>query len=208
MGAEATVVAVPAFFGNRKGAGAYPPAVVDRMPEDRELVMRCRAGEADAFLGLVSAYREPLYRMAYRFLRDHHDALDVAQEAFARAWEKLESYDPARPFATWLMSIGANLARDILRKRGRRNTFVDHDAVRDATGGRGPEAEVAGRDEAERLRRAVAELDEDKRIAVTLRYFEGRSLAEMEEITGIAANTLKVRLFRARRELQEKLEGS
>jgi RNA polymerase sigma-70 factor (ECF subfamily) len=73
-------------------------------------------------------------------------------------------------------------------------------------GGQAPEEGAADREEVERLRRAVDELDDEKRLAVLLRYFEGMSLAEMAEVTGTPANTLKVRLFRARRELFEKLD--
>jgi RNA polymerase sigma-70 factor (ECF subfamily) len=177
------------------------------MPQDRELVERCLSGEAEAFHGLVEVYREPLYRVVYRFLGNHHDALEAAQEAFARAFEKLGTYDVEQPFSTWLFSIAANFSRDLLRKRGRRRLVVDEEAVRGVPGGDGPEGEAERSEEAERLRRAVDELDDDKRLAVVLRYFEGKSMKEIAEITGTAVNTLKVRLFRARRELFARLDG-
>jgi RNA polymerase sigma-70 factor (ECF subfamily) len=177
------------------------------MVGDRELVRRSLAGEAEAFHGLVERYREPLYRVGYRFLGNHHDALEITQEAFARAWEKLERFDLSRPFSTWLFAIAANLSRDILRKRGRRNLVLSDERIRMEPGGPAPEGAAAEREEAERLRRAVAELDEDKRMAIVLRYFEGKSLKEIAEITGTEVNTMKVRLFRARKELQGRLEA-
>ena len=177
------------------------------MVGDRELVAKSLAGEADAFHGLVERYREPLYRVAYRFLGNHHDALEIAEDAFARSWEKLTSYDPDRPFATWLFSIASNLARDVLRKRGRRNLVLSDERIRAEPGGGSPEGSAIEREEAERLRRAVDELDDEKRLAVVLRYFEGKSMKEIAEITGTEANTLKVRLFRARRELEARLGG-
>ena len=72
------------------------------MHKDRELVERCLSGDSSAFHELVERYQEPVYRVVWRFLRNHHDASEIAQEAFARAWQKLASYDLARPFSVWL----------------------------------------------------------------------------------------------------------
>lgn len=176
------------------------------MIEDRELVEQCLAGDVQAFHGLVEQYREPVYRLAWRYLGNHHDALEIAQETFARAFEKLDRFDVTRPFSSWLMTVAANLCRDILRRRGRRPDHYGEEGLRLVPGGEAPEDKAADREEVERLRRAVDELDDDKRLAVLLRYFEGMSLKEMAEVTGTAPNTLKVRLFRARQELFEKLD--
>jgi RNA polymerase sigma-70 factor (ECF subfamily) len=172
---------------------------------DRELVERCLDGETEPFHALVERYQGPVYRVVRRFLRNHDDAMEIVQEAFARAWEKLASFDLARPFSTWLFSVAANLARDLLRKRGRRGEVLDTERIYAAPGRESPEGDVEAREQAERLQAAVDELDEDKRLAVVLRYFEGMALAEIAEITGTPVSTLKVRLFRARKDLMERL---
>jgi len=177
------------------------------MLSDRELVERSLAGEADAFHGLVERYREPLYRLVHRFLGNHHDALEISQEAFARAWEKLESFDLDRSFRVWIFSVAANLARDLLRKRGRRKLVLDDDRVHGVPGGEAPGDAAERTEEAERLHVAVETLDDDKRMAVVLRYFEGMSLKEMADVTGEAIGTLKVRLFRARKDLLSRMDG-
>ncbi|MEN8149072.1 MAG: sigma-70 family RNA polymerase sigma factor [Planctomycetota bacterium] len=168
---------------------------------------RSLAGETEAFHGLVERYRDPLYRLVYRFLPNHHDALEISQETFARAWEKLGTFDTARSFRVWLFSIGANQARDLIRKRGRRGLVHSDDLLAGAAGGGSPEAAASISEESERLRAAVDRLPDEKRLAVVLRYFEGMSIAEMEEITGEGRSTLKVRLFRARKDLLRMLDG-
>ncbi len=166
---------------------------------------RCLAGDTEAFHGLVERYQERLYRVAYRYLRHREDAREVCQETFARAFARLSTYDPGRPFGTWLLAVAANLARDLLRRRARRGTVTAGERLGLVPGGERPEARAEDREEAERLRRAVDGLDPEKRLAVLLRYYEGMSIAEIAAVTGVAPGTLKVRLFRARRELLEKL---
>jgi RNA polymerase sigma-70 factor, ECF subfamily len=176
------------------------------MPNDRELVERCLAGDSRAFAGLVERYQDRVYRVVRRFLRNREDALEVSQETFARAYEKLEKFDVTRNFSTWILTVAGNLARDLLRRRKRRPEILETEMLGSMTGGNAPEGEAAKREDAERLRAAVDTLEPEKRIAVVLRYFEGLSLSEVSEITGTEVNTLKVRLFRARKELMAKLE--
>ena len=176
------------------------------MPEDPELVERCLAGESRAFDGLVERYQEPVYRVVRRFLGNREDALEITQETFARAYQKLSSFDTSRKFSTWIFTVAGNLARDVLRRKKRRPEVLETEMLSAVPGGDRPEHGAVRREEAERLRAAVETLSEEKRMAVVLRYFEGMPLAEVAEITGTEMSTLKVRLFRARKELMQKLE--
>ncbi|MHC4473114.1 MAG: RNA polymerase sigma factor [Planctomycetota bacterium] len=178
------------------------------MEQDRERIERCLAGEPEAFHGLVEDYQGAVYRVVRRFLVNPDDALEITQETFARAFEKLGTFDRSRPFRAWLLSVAANLCRDLLRKSGRRSVVLDHERLDGVPAGAPPESVASEREEAERLRRAVDRLTDDKRLAVVLRYFEGMSIAEISEITGTDASTLKVRLFRARKDLGRMLEAS
>ncbi|MCU0727454.1 MAG: sigma-70 family RNA polymerase sigma factor [Planctomycetes bacterium] len=175
------------------------------MTDDRELVRQALSGSGPAFETLVERYQDRVYRVALRYLGRHQDAEETAQETFMRAFTKLETYDAERPFPTWLLSICANAARDTLRRRGRRPEAPMPES--DPPDRRpGPARGAVEREEAERLREAVARLDEEKRLAVVLRYFEGLSLAEIADVTGTEVATLKVRLFRARQELFRMME--
>jgi RNA polymerase sigma-70 factor (ECF subfamily) len=176
------------------------------MLEDKELVERCLQGDAGAFEGLVSRYQEPVYRVVRRFLGNREDALEISQETFARAWQKLAMFDPSRKFSTWIFTVAGNLARDVLRRKKRRPEVLETEMIVSLPGGDRPENSAVQREEAERLRAAVETLSEDKRLAVVLRYFEGMPLAEVAEITGTEVSTLKVRLFRARKDLMKMLE--
>ena len=104
------------------------------------------------------------------------------------------------------MTVASNGARDLLRRKARRPEVLSDESLSRVPGGDSPLGAATRREDAERLRAAVETLDDDKRLAVVLRYFEGMSLAEIAKITGTEAGTLKVRLFRARKELMEKLK--
>ena len=176
------------------------------MQNDKDLVERCLQGDSRAFDGLVGRYQEPVYRVVRRFLGNREDALEASQETFARAYLKLGTFDTSRKFSTWIFTVAGNLARDVLRRKKRRPEILETEMLSFVPGGDRPEQFAVKKEEAERLRAAVETLSEEKRMAVVLRYFEGLPLAEVSEITGTEVSTLKVRLFRARKELMRKLE--
>lgn len=180
------------------------------MPDDIELVERFLGGDPRAFDGLVERYQEPVYRVVHRFLGNREDALEASQETFAKVYLKLDTFDTSRKFSTWLFTVAGNLARDVLRRRKRRPEVLETEMFSSmpgsSPGGDRPDQFAVVKEEAERLRAAVDRLSEEKRLAVVLRYFEGLPIAEVSQITGTEVSTLKVRLFRARKELMHMLE--
>ena len=84
-----------------------------------ELIKRARQGDGAAWEALVREHQEPAYRLAYLMLGDAHQAEDVTQEAFIRAYRGIDGFDPTRPFRPWMLSITANLARNQRRSLGR-----------------------------------------------------------------------------------------
>src|SRR5579862_8303372 len=84
-----------------------------------ELVVAARGGSNDAFGELVDRYREPVVRLAYRLTHDPDEAKDIAQDAFLRAYRRIESFRPDRPFSRWLFVIARNASLDALRRRRR-----------------------------------------------------------------------------------------
>ena len=103
----------------------YSPKVTDKSssPEmtqaekEAHWLLLARQGDKSAFGKLIEAYQGPVYNLAYRMLNNAREAEEAAQEAFIRAYTRLESYNPAHKFSTWMLSITSNYCIDMLRKR-------------------------------------------------------------------------------------------
>jgi len=165
------------------------------------LVARARRGDRTAFGTLVERFAPQARRVARAVLEDPDDADDAAQDAFLAALVKLDQYDPGRPFGPWLMRIVANAAADRRRRRRvRRTEPLDAEL---AGGGGMPDVTTERRLLGERLRTALAELPERRRLAVVLFDVEGYSHAEIAELLGIPEGTARSEVFHARRRLRE-----
>ncbi len=177
---------------------------------DAELVRRAKAGELPAFEELVTRYERRVYSLAYRMLRNPHDAEDVTQQAFVSALEHLPDFREESSFYTWLMRIASHAALKVIRKRkGLPTDSLDDPAIPR------PEYIAQWKDSPARLAQqnetgkliedALAELDEKHRLVFLLRDVEGLSVRETAEATGLSEANVKVRLLRARLQLREKL---
>src|SRR5260370_14827594 len=93
--------------------------------DDAETVAQARAGDADAFRRLVARHSRNVFRLAYRMTRNEHDAEDVVQEAFLRAYRNLDRFEERAQFGSWVHRIAANCAYDTLRARERRQAEAD-----------------------------------------------------------------------------------
>lgn len=94
--------------------------------DDSRLVRECRNGDQRAFEALVLKYQDQVYNVAYRMVGDREEAMDVSQETFIKAFQRLETFDTKMPFRAWLLKITTNAAIDGLRRRGRsRETYTD-----------------------------------------------------------------------------------
>jgi RNA polymerase sigma-70 factor (ECF subfamily) len=164
-------------------------------------------GNHEAFAQLVETYKTPVHNIAYRMLRSTAEAEDATQEIFLRAYTKLATYDRQRKFSTWLLSIASNYCIDILRRR--RATLVDLDEVAFALPSEapGPERSALNHEQREAVVRAINQLPDTYRLITVLRYYHDLSYQEIEQITGLTEATVKTRLFRARRQLEDLLEA-
>lgn len=171
--------------------------------DDAELVRRTLAGDRAAFGALVERHAPQARRVARAVLKDPDDADDAAQDAFLSALVKLEQYDPRRPFGPWLMRIVANAATDRRRRRSvRRAEPLDPGVV---GGGPRPDQTAERNALGARLRQALAELPERRRLAVVLFDVEGYSHAEIAKMLGCPEGTVRSEVFHARRRLRELL---
>jgi len=179
-----------------------PPGEAARIGQQNEadLVARALAGDRAAFGTLVERYAATARRVARAVLGDPDDADDAAQDGMLSALLKLEQYDPRRPFGPWLLRIVANAATDRRRRRTvRRVEPLDPGLV---AGGVRPDRTAERRALAQRLREALAELPERRRVAVVLFDVEGYSHAEIADVLGIPEGTVRSEVFHARRRLR------
>jgi RNA polymerase sigma-70 factor (ECF subfamily) len=179
-----------------------PPADAARIPaeSDGELVGRTLAGDRGAFGVLVERYVSSVRRVARAVLGDADDADDAAQDALLAALVKLRQYDPRRPFGPWLMRVVANAATDRRRRRRVRRTEPLNGTL--VARGAAPDAETQRRALGQRLRDALAQLPERRRLAVVLFDVEGYSHAEIGRVLGIPEGSVRSEVFHARRALR------
>jgi len=135
------------------------------------------------------------------------EAEQAAQEAFIRAWTRLDSYDPAHKFSTWLLSITSNYCIDQLRKRRAQLLSIEgplpaHPALMSEHSD-GPEAQAASNERQESVQVLLETLPDDYKQAVVLRYWYDMSYDEIAEVMETTVSAIKSRLFRARRQMAE-----
>ena len=164
-------------------------------------------GDHEAFSRLVDTYKVAVYNLAYRMLRSAPEAEDAAQEIFLRAYTKLATYDRQRKFSTWLLSIASNYCIDVLRRRRAAAVDLDEVAFSLPSDAPGPERSVIEREQRMAVARAIGHLPDTYRLVTVLRYYHDLSYEEIEKITGLSEATVKTRLFRARRQLEDLLEA-
>jgi RNA polymerase sigma-70 factor (ECF subfamily) len=175
------------------------------LDDDSQLVQLAREGDRLAFEKLYKRHRNRIYGLVWRLCGgDGALAEDMLQEAFVRAWQKLDSFRGDSRFTTWLHRLSVNVAlsdRRIRVRRLERETALEGTAERTATG----EKDVYDGDRMD-LEQAIAKLPERARTVLVLYDVEGYSHAEIAEIAGMAVGSSKAQLHRARKLVREKLE--
>lgn len=164
--------------------------------DERLWVAQCLKGDASAFEPLVVRYERVLFGVALRLVGNYEDARDATQNTFIRAYERLESFDPERRFFSWIYRIAVNESLNLRRARRPQEALGTSIEV---AGGQA-EAVEAG-ETAARVERAIAQLSEEYREVVVLRYFGELSYEEIGEAVGVPEKTVKSRLFSARQRL-------
>lgn len=155
-------------------------------------------GDRAAFGQLMLRYAGAVYNLAYRMLGSAEDAEDASQEIFLRAYTRLASFDRARRFSTWLLSIGSNYCIDRLRRRRFAWMTLDDAAYALPSGEPGPERAALRGEQREQVQRALQKLPEAYRHVTVLRYWHDFSYDEIAQATGLPESTIKTRLHRAR----------
>lgn len=174
---------------------------------DAELVSRVQAGDKKAFDLLVTKYQRKIMRLLSRMIRNPSEIEDVAQEAFIKAYRALPQFRGDSAFYTWLYRIAINTARNWLAANKRApitpsgfeneegETFSESDVLTD---GSNPESEMASRQIAETVNKAINDLPEELRNAIVMREIDGMTYEDIAESMNCPIGTVRSRIFRAR----------
>ena len=184
--------------------------------QDAEAVTRVVEGDAAAFDGLVKKYQRRAIAVAYRLLSNAHDAGDVAQDAFVRAYKGIASLEDRSRFGPWLMRIVSNLALNYRRSRKSSSAMPLDLAVEGAEGFRraggqgafadpGPEAGADVEDLTKAIRQSMDRLPEKQRLALTLFSLEGMSQKDVADIMECSIELVKWNVFQARKNMKKML---
>jgi RNA polymerase sigma-70 factor (ECF subfamily) len=180
---------------------------------EKRLIKLIKQGDHSAFENLVRLYKDKIFHMSYRMLKDMHEAEDIAQEAFVRVYLNIEKYDEKYKFSTWIYRITTNLAIDRIRKKK-----ADYSLDEEITGTDGltlysqiqieekmPEQQVEILETKETVETHIMKLPLKYRTAITLRYLEDLSMKEISQVLDIPVATVKTRIHRGREALRQSI---
>lgn len=177
---------------------------------------RAQAGDRVALAQMVTAWQDRIYSTMRKMAADEHEAMDLTQEAFGRAIERLESFrGESAPFS-WMYRIAMNVALGRLRQKKRQRTMSasggDSDGRADGVLERSPDASAGPceraetRERAELVREAMQRLDDQQRALLVMRDVDGMDYQQIAELMDVPLGTIKSRIFRARLALRDELK--
>ena len=172
-------------------------------------------GDQNAFGEIVELYKDKVFHVCFRMLGNRHEAEDISQEAFIRAYTNIHTFDIDRKFSTWLYRIATNLCIDRIRKK-KPDYFLDAEVA----GTEGltmysqiqakeplPEEEVESMELQSSIQKEISKLPDKYRSVIVLKYIEELSLKEISEILDLPLGTVKTRIHRGREALRKQLRS-
>ena len=184
---------------------------MDRM-DDQYYIDQVKSGQTAAFSYLVEKYRDMVYGLALKMLKNVEDAEELAQDTFVKAFQSIHSYKGKAKFSTWLYRISYNSAITMLRKRKTQLLSLDEQRLSDQDEVKihSRLTEIDQEELAESLKKAMSALPADDQALITLYYFEDQSIDDIVQISGLSVSNVKVKIHRARKKmylyLKENLE--
>ena len=173
------------------------------MEGEKVWIQRALAGDQEAFACLVKAYQTAVYNLAYRMLGNAVEAEDAAQEAFLKAYTRLNTYDSGRKFSSWLLSIASHHCIDRLRRRRFALSLDELPPWRWLSSSSRPEEIVVRSEERDEVHQLLDQLPPHYRATVILHYWYDLSYQEIAEATETTESAVKSTLYRARRMLAQ-----
>ena len=184
--------------------------------DDLKIIESCLLGNTQTFSRLIDNYRNMVYNLAYRMSSSPHEAEDISQEVFMRAYQSLARFNPSYKFSTWLYQITLNIIRDKYKKKEIDYVSLDTPVETDdseyyhqpADLTNNPEQIMAQKEDAQAIQQAIYSLPLKYREVVVLRHLQDLSYIEIGNILKLPPGTVKVRLYRAREQLRKMLADS
>lgn len=170
--------------------------------EEREAIEACQRGEREAFDRLVERYQRDVYRLCYRYVNNHHDANDLVQDVFIKAYRAIGRFRGDSSFSTWLYRIAVNTCLNFRALRRPPTAPVDEgvaDARADAL------SDIVREERARRVREAVSGLPEKQRATLILKIYHDLTHEEVAGILGSSVGTVKANLFHALGNLRKRM---
>jgi RNA polymerase sigma-70 factor (ECF subfamily) len=188
-------------------AALHGPSAATQAPSDQALIARIAAGDRLAMQVLFVRHHVRIYRFVARLVRDQELAEDLVSEVFLDVWRQADKFQARSAVSTWILSIARFKALSSFKRRVEEE--LDEDtaaAIEDA--GDDPELAIRKKDQGEILRSCLSRLSPEHREIVDLVYYQGTAIRDAAEIVGIPENTVKTRMFHARKRLSELLNAA
>lgn len=177
-------------------------------PSDKQLVERTRRGETKAYGELVRRYQTSVFNVCLRMFGERRESEDLTQEAFLRAYKRLDTFDENLPFGPWIRRVAANLCLNRLQRY--QPSPFQFDEERDRSSGEvgnGPEQRLIRKESIHRVREAILALPPHQRTVIELRHYQDLSYKEISEAMNLSLSKVRSDLFRARRALARRLSN-
>ena len=175
--------------------------------EEKSLVLQSRNGDLTAFEALIRAHQRMIHALTFRMTGSMADAEDLAQEAFIRAYQQLDSYQGAAKFSSWLYRIAVNVCLNWHQRERRREQAYTRWAESNDALQSGPESPADGDARGREVQAVLMKLPAKQRAAVVLTVYDGHNHAAAAKILGCSETTVSWRVFAARRKLKRLLSA-
>ena len=176
---------------------------------DQILINQIVEGDTNSFTILVDRYKDLVFTLALRMLKNREEAEEVAQDTFIKTYKSLEKFKGDSKFSTWIYRVAYNSCLDRIKKNKKHlndveiNEFTEHQVV--SIDNALDKMEIKEREDA--IQKCIETLPSEESFLLTLYYFDDLSLDEISKIVGITANSIKVKLFRSRKKLASILKS-
>ena len=176
---------------------------------DQILINQIVEGDTNSFTILVDRYKDLVFTLALRMLKNREEAEEVAQDTFIKTYKSLEKFKGDSKFSTWIYRVAYNSCLDRIKKNKKHlndveiNEFTEHQVV--SIDNALDKMEIKEREDA--IQKCIETLPSEESFLLTLYYFDDLSLEEISKIVGITANSIKVKLFRSRKKLASILKS-
>lgn len=175
--------------------------------DDHILIGRISDGDSSAYRFLVDRNKKIVYSIAFRILGNKEDAEDASQESFIKAYNQLHTFEGKSKFSTWIYTITYRICVSRLQKKSIDINTIDQEIIEEYSDNTdNPHQELSKKEVRIIVKESINKLPKLDALIITLYYFNENSINEIEEITGLTASNIKIKLFRARKILEHELK--